>query len=921
MTEEQASTERAPHVGNDAGTLQVAELLCEYCLDPLAIDTSTPRFYWTMTSNRRGRVQTAYRILVAESEMLLEQDRGNLWDSGKVESSRSTHVSYEGEPLRSCTDYFWKVLVWDNEGSPSCGHAARFGTALQQSSDWKADWIGTGPSVEPRTDLDGLGAGPDQTEITRDKNLEELKPKVEVDSRSVLLRKEASLSAEPMRARAYVTGLGLYELRINGAKIGDDAMVPAKTDYRKRVLYNTYDVTEQLSAGPNAIGIQLGNGWFNPEKKHWGWHMQWYGSPRALLQIHIEYGDGTSEIITSDATWKASAGPIVNSCIYDGEVYDANLESPGWDQPGFDESGWRAANVVEAPGGELCPHTMPPVKVVETTVPVAVTELKPGVYVYDMGQNHSGWVRCTVKGPKGAKLVLRYAENIHDDGSIDPESNCKAEATDTYILKGDENGETYEPRFTYHGFRYVEITGLPEGGSIEEVQGRVVHTACESTGRFECGNDLVNKIHRCSRWTIRNTMQGLPIDCPQRDERLGWGGVAHVASHAAMYNFDMPLFYMKWLRDIEVEQSKETGDLPHISPRTAVRGRISESCAYVLLTWYFHLHYGDTAILERHYDGMRRYVEFLHRTSTDHIMPVTHRETGDWLSVEPGWERGDPESMSTGFAFYNTKIVADVARILGKDQDACKYAQLAEDIRNAFNARFLDRDTAQYGKGSQAENAFPLFLNMVPEDQVDAVLKNLISNITEKNNGHLTTGVYGTKYMMDALVELGQADLAYALVLKEGYPGWAHMLRDRTTITEKWEPTEMSSCQPPFGSVDAWLYRVLAGIALDPESPGFQHFVIRPRPMGEMPWVSAECKSIHGRIVSKWELKDGCLRMEVEIPVNTTATVHVPTSDPTSVTESGKPVGDAEGVSLLRTEDNAAVYRVGSGQYVFAALV
>ena len=923
MAEKESYNKRVLLTGKDAATLsnnlEIVQLRCEYCLDPLAIDTDKPRLYWEMASSQRGQKQRAYHILVANSDTLLEQDKGNLWDSGKIESSQSTHVVYDGRSLKSNMDYYWKVRVWDNEGNPSpYSNIARFSMGLLQPGDWKAKWIGKGPSKEPRVDLDGLGFGEDQAEITRDKNLEDLKPKVEVDSRSVLLRKEVSLSAEPKRARVYVTGLGFYELRINGSRVGDGAMVPAKTDYRKRVLYNTYDITGQLKLGSNAFGIFLGNGWFNPQKKHWGWHMQWYGSPRAIFQMHLEYEDGKSEIITSDAAWKASTGPIINSCIYDGEIYDANLESPGWDKPEFNDSGWTGVNVVEAPGGELCSHTMPPVKVIETITPIAVKKPKPDVHVYDMGQNFSGWVRFSVKGPKGTKIVLRYAENIHDDGNINTESNFKAETSDTYILKGDGSVETYEPRFTYHGFRYVEVTGLTGKSSIENLQGRVVHTACEPTGHFQCSNELINRIHHCTVWTTRSTMQGLPIDCPQRDERLGWGGDAHVASQEAMYNFDMPLFYMKWLMDIQVEQDKETGDLPHISPRPAVRGRISESCAYVMVVWYFYLQYGDTRILEQHYDGMRRYVDFLDRKSSEHIMPLTFKETGDWLSVEPGWERGDPESMSTAFCFYNTIIVSSVAKILAKDRDTRKYSQLAEDICDAFNAKYLDQQTGQYGSGSQAENAFPLFLGMVPEKQKEAVLKNLITNIMDKNNGHLTTGMFATKYMMDALIQYEKPEVAYMLLTQKDYPSWEYMIRNRTTISERWDPSIGSNNHPAFGSVDAWLYKILAGINIDLECPGFKHIIIQPRQLGDMTWASAEYKSIHGKIVSRWELKDDCLRMEIEIPVNTTATVYVPTSDPMNVTESGTPAKNAEGVTLLKTEDNAVVYQVGSGQFAFA---
>ena len=883
----------------------VTYLSCEYITNPIGLDIKQPRFCWILESSIRGQRQTAYQILVAASKEMLNKNSGDMWDSGRIESNQSTHLLYKGIPLKSNQTYYYKVRVWDRDGNPSkYSEIAQFSMALLNPSDWQAKWIGIGPEKEPKTEKGYFDSPSDQ---------EGLEDTVTVDSRSHLLRKEVVLDKPIRLARVYACGLGLYELRINGKKVGDKVLNPAKTHYRKQVLYDTYDVTELVQKGDNAIGMMLGNGWFNPAKKWWSWRMQWFGAKRAIMQMHIDYADGTNQIITTDETWKATTGPIVNSCIYDGEIYDANLEKPGWDKVNYDDSAWENVNIVEAPGGKLISQMMEPIKVNEIIEPVAVTNPKPDAYIYDMGQNFTGWVRLSIKGKKGTKVVLRYAENLGEDGSIDVMSNNLAQSTDYYIMKG-EGIEVYEPHFTYHGFRYVEVTGYPNLPHIENLQGCVVHSACRSIGNFECGNKVINHIRRCTLWSQRSNMTGYPTDCPQRDERLGWMGDAHVTAEEAMHNFHMPLFYRNWLSGIQANQDK-TGDIPYISPRPYMEpGTPAWSSAYPLIIWYYYLHYCDVQILGEHFDSIKRYVDFLSSKATDYILPKDRY--GDWVSVAEGWKRGEPESVATAYFYYNAIIVSKAAKVLGLLDDARHYAKLAEQIKDAYNDRFFVPVTKQYENGSQMSNAFPLFLNIVPENHKKVVLKNLVDDIVVKHQGRLTTGILGTKYMIELLTNEGQTDIAYLLATQTDYPGWYDMVKNRTTLSEHWDQGG-SNNHVMFGSIDAWFYRALVGINVDEAHPGFEHIIIKPFIQPELSWAKAWLETVRGKVSSGWEYRDGVCKLNITIPVNTTATVYVLAQNAESVTESGKPAETSPGVRFLRMEGNHAVYEIGSGSYKF----
>jgi alpha-L-rhamnosidase len=894
----------------DRKKIEIVSLKCEYVSNPIGIDVTQPRFSWILQSDQRGQKQTAYQILVASSSDLIKRNSGDLWDSEKVESNQSVHILYEGNKLSSAKTYYWKVRVWDrNEQVSQFSNLAQFITSILNAQEWQENWIGKSGGKDPIPD--GIYYSP-QPEIDSEGD------SIRYNARSVLLRKELELSKTVANALVFVSGLGYYELFINGQKVGDKILTPAKTDYRKIVLYDSYDVTPRLNTNKIAIGLMLGNGWFNPLKKWWSWRMQWFGAKRAMFQMHITFADGSTQIITSDDSWKIATGPILSSCIYDGEIYDANQEIRGWKKTDFNDSNWENAIIVNSPGGKLVSQIMPSMKVTQTIRPKKITQPKENIYVFDMGQNFSGWVKLYVKGKKGSKVQLRYAENVKDNGNIDVRSNNLAAATDVYILNG-EGFEKYEPRFTYHGFRYVEISGLPVEPDLYTVEGIVVHTAADPAGKFGTSNKRINKIQQAILWSQRANLMGFPTDCPQRDERLGWIGDAHVTAEEAIYNFDMAQFYMKWLNDIKSVQNSQNGDIPYIAPRpfTDGIGDPAWSSGYHLIVWYLYLYYGDKHILIEHFESMKKYVDYLSSQATDFILPMD--KYGDWASAnnDGWWKRGQPLSTSTGFFYYTTSILVKTAKILGMNEDEEKYSKLANKIKAAYQTRFFSVGEKQFDDGSQFSNSFPLFLNIVPEKEKETVLSNLIADIL-KHRGHLSTGILGTKYMMETLSRENRSDMAYLLANQTEYPSWDNMLGDRTTLSEHWNQGG-SNNHIMFGSVGSWFYKVLAGINVDENAPGFENIIIKPYIAPNMHRLKASVKTVRGIVSSEWELYENMFKLKIKIPVNSTGKVYVLAKHSAKVKENEKSAEAVNGVSFVSMEGKHAVYFVESGEYTFTS--
>ncbi len=785
------------------------------------------------------------------------------------------------------------------------------GTLLAQSAadknraepvDWQAEWIGRGPTREPR---------PAPGVLTNSSQLTNLSQHLEFDGGSVLLRKSFTITKPIRRASVRVTGLGYFEFYCNGQRMGDHVLAPAVSNYRKWILYETLDLAGVIRPGTNVIALMLGNGWFNPWPKWWDiYRMPWFGSKRALVQLDLDYADGSKQTIGSDRSWTTAPGPVVSSCVFDGETYDATIEQPGWNQAGFDDSNWPAARAVEAPGGVLLPRRMPPIRVIEHLKPVALTQPKPGIYVVDFGQNFSGWARVKARGPRGTRITLRHAEDLRPDGTIDPTSNEKALATDVYVMKG-QGLETYEPRFTFHGFRYLEVTGYPGAPKAEHFLGSVVHSACESLGEFECDNELINRIHRATRWSQRGNLMGYPMDCPQRDERLGWFGDAMVTMEEAMFNFDMAEFYRHWLAGVRFDQSETTGDISILSPRPYVADEPDPtwSSGYLVMVWKFYTHYGDRAFLTEHYDSMRRYVDFLGTQATNHILPKYW--IGDWGTTVKGWKEGEPISVVTAFYYYDTTILAKAAEVLGKPAEAERYKVLASRIKEAFNRTYYDAKDRKYEQGTQFSNAFPLFLGLVPEGDEPAVLQNILRDI-ERNNGHFTVGVLGAKYLLEALTQHGRADAAYRLVTQTGFPSWAHLLEGgRTTLSEFWD-LHGSHNHVMLGSVDGWFYRSLAGIEPDEKHPGFEHFFVRPFVPESLNWVRASTRTVRGKLAVEWRKRDGTLELKVTIPPGSRATIALPAAYTRDVT-SKPPVEPGRSGTTFDVEPGTYEFRAQSG--------
>jgi alpha-L-rhamnosidase len=733
-----------------------------------------------------------------------------------------------------------------------------------------------------------------------------------------MFRKVFRLGKQIKKGTVYVSGLGYYELYLNGKKAGDRVLEPAFTRYDRRVLYAGYDVTEQIKEGDNAVGVILGNGWYNMHTRAvWDFDKApWRDWPVMICQLEVEYVDGTREVIASDSSWKVATGPIVFESIRNGETYDARLEMTGWDTAGFDEMGWNSVEVIEGPKGVLSAQMMPPIKVMKTVKPVKVTEPTPGCFIFDMGQNMAGWAQLKLSGPAGTRVVMKYGERLNPDGTLDQKDISvyvkQGEfQTDTYIMKG-EGVEVWESRFTYHGFQYVQVTGFAGKLTDENLRGRVVHTSFDRAGSFACSNTLLNQMQQNILWSFVSNYHGYPTDCPHR-EKNGWTGDAHITAEQALYNFDMASSFTKWINDLKDEQ-RDSGELPGIVPTGGWgydwgNGPAWDS-AYLLIPWYLYQYRGDERILREHYDRFKRYVDYLTSKAENHIVSFG---LGDWMPVQ---ERTPEKVLTTGYYYCDTLLVAGIAKILGKTEDTQKYGELARAIKEAFNQAFFDSATGQYAGGTQTGLSCALYQGFVEPDQRVRVVQNLVENVA-RHEGHLDTGFPGTKYLIHVLTENNRSDLVYQMATQKTYPSWGYWIEQgATTMWESWDGTG-SLNHFAFGSIGAWFYQAIAGIRLDPEKVGFKHIIIQPLLLGDLSWAKAEHESMYGTISSSWKMDRDRFELEVTIPVNSTATVYVPAQSEKNVALEGKSVEEVKEVQFLRMENQRAVFRVESGKYMF----
>ena len=877
--------------------LAVANLRCEYLSNPIGIDVDHPRLSWVLVSTIRGQRQTAYQVLVASSQQQLDEGQGDLWDSGRVESDQSTHVRYGGAPLCSAHRCWWKVKAWNKDGCESAwSDAAVFEMGLLSPDEWRGKWIAAEVEVP-----DSVGPAPH-------------------------FRKEFAVDRAVKAARVSICGLGYHELSINGRKVGDHVLDPAFTRFDRRALYVTHDATAHLKQGANAVGVILGNGIYNQTARD-AWHFErspWRNTPRLLLQIVVEYQDGTVATWVSDETWRTAPGPIVFNETRNGEHYDARREMAGWETADFDESGWTPACVVDGPGGRLKAQMMEPIRVTETITPASVREVAGGVFLFDIGRNISGWAQLRVSGPAGTEVTMRYGEKLDDAGRLDQSEIAEHVydgefQTDRYTLKGGGQ-EVFEPHFTYHGFRYVEVTGFPGTPTVDSLHGRVVHTAFEQAGSFECANELLNRIQACTLSSFVGNYHGYPTDCPQR-EKNGWTGDALLAAETGLYNFQAQAAYTKWLDDIGDEQ-RESGELPGIIPTSGWgyewgNGPCWDS-AFVLIPWYLYLYKGDRAILEAHYEGIKRYVDYLITQEGG----TKHGWLGDW--VPPYGAASDStvplRLLTLSYFHVDAKTAASIATILGKDEDATQYKRLASRIRKAVNQRLYDKASGFYMNGTQTAQAAALYQGLAKRKQRMMVLGQLLADIN-RFKGRLNVGIHGAKFVMNALTDNDRVDVGYRLATQRAYPSWGYWMdQGATTLWEMWDGTS-SQNHIMFGDISAWCYKALAGIRVDPDQPGFKRVIFAPDPVKGLDWVRAEHESMYGAIKSAWQQEGGRFRLEVSVPPNATGLVRLPTPDAGSVTEGGGPVAEADGVIAIRVKKGKTLIEIESGTYVFECAI
>lgn len=759
------------------------------------------------------------------------------------------------------------------------------------------------------------------------------------------LRKTFAIRKPIRSARVYATAQGLYKLSFNGKPVSQDIFRPGWTDYNKRIQYQTYDVTNLLQTGQNAVGVVLGDGWFCGHVGLTGGNN--YGTqPRAFVQLHLTYQDGMTETVVSDASWKAASGPILRDDLLDGETYDARKEMPGWNTAEFDDRAWQTAEASRSVGAQfIAPDAQPQTPNAQRPTPLLVSQPDQSVekveelkarsvaekpsraYVFDMGQNMVGWARIKVKAEAGTVVRIRFAEMLSPDGTVYTTNLRGAKATDYYTCKGG-GVETWEPSFTFHGFRYVELTGLASKPSLDAVTGVVITSATPSAGTFACSSPLVNQLQHNIVWGQRGNYLEVPTDCPQRDERLGWMGDAQIFVRTAAYNSDIAAFMTKWTQDVVDAQSPE-GGFSDVTPRMGDKadGAPAWGDAGIIVPWTIYRCYGDTRLVAERYPAMQKWVEYIRSANPDFIWRKrANNNFGDWLNVQSDTPR---EILATAYFAYDARLMAEMARAIGKAEDAKQYEDLFVNIKAAFNREFVGAD-GRIKSDTQTAYVLALRFSLLPEAKRDVAARYLVDDIVNKRKGHLSTGFLGVGYLTPTLTQTGHLDVAYRLLNNDTYPSWGYSIRQgATTIWERWDGwTETKGFQDPgmnsfnhysLGSVGEWMYASVAGIDLDPNQPAYKHSILHPHPGGGLTYARATYDSIHGRIVSDWKLENGQFVYHVTVPANTTATVYVPTQSGEQVTEGGKPANKAEGVTFARMENGCAVYEVGSGAYTFTA--
>jgi alpha-L-rhamnosidase len=934
--------------GSGQAALVPADPRVEWRVNPTGVDTVEPRFSWRVESPGRAQSQSAYRIVAATSPERLAGDQPDLWDSGRVATNDTAGIVYKGRPLVSGQACWWRLKVWDQDSRESgWTEPATWSMGLLRSGDWRAQWI-------TFKDPPGFSAS----------------------GKALLLppahhfRREFRLLKPVRRAVVYASSLGIHELHLNGNRVGDAWFEPGWSDYSRRAYYRSHDITAALRPGTNALGAVLADGWYagyvgygllvgyGPNRSG----RSFYGkTPALLVQLEIEYEDGTRERVLSDGTWKVTdRGPHREADLIMGESYDARAEMPGWSEPGFDAKGWSPVTRAESNGkteamfsdtmgdrlvdlgfhrpAVLQSYAAPPIRVTEELPARRITEPKPGVYVFDLGQNIAGVIRLKVRGEAGTGVRIRYGEMLHPDGRLMTENLRRARATDFYTLRGDPAGETWSPRFTYHGFQFVELTGLTAKPSLEDVTGLVLHNDTPRVGSFECSDEVMTRFWKNALWTQRANFIEIPTDCPQRDERLGWMGDAQIYARTASFNADVAAFFTKWLDDV-TEAQRSFGAYPDYCPYPMSHGEPRKSFgtawtdAGIICPWTMWRVYGDTRVIERHWASMRRFMEWRMAISPQFQGVSLGNPWGDWLNAG---EETPVEYIDACYFAGSARMMSEMAAAIGHSDEAQDYDRLQAQVRDAFRRRYVDPQGA-LKVNTQTAHVLALAFGLMPETLVSRTADALAAGI-EKNGGRMATGFLGTKPLLGVLTEHGHHDLAVRLFQSREFPSWGYeVVNGATTVWERWDSytredgfgrhnAAMNSFSHySFGAVCEWAFRSLAGI--DAGEPGYRQFLIRPGPPspGSNPkvkpidWVKATYGSVRGPVVSSWKREDQRFLLDLTLPANTTAAVFVPARSADDVQEGGGAAARAPGVTLMRFEDGRAVFRVGSGSYRFVS--
>lgn len=898
---------------------EIALLKTDHQTTPLGFDQTISEFSWILQSPERQFIQTAYEIVVSNDQKMLDMGKEVSWKSGIVKSGKSFGIRYTGKPLQSFTRYFWKVRVWNKEGVPSeWSSSTWFETSMMKPSDWEAQWISDQRAL-PEKDEDFYKETPNP-----------------------LLRKEFKLKKEIRTARLYIAGLGYSIAYLNGHRVGDHMLDMPWTQFDKQVMYNTFEVTSLLHKGGNTMGVMLGNGWYNPLpiKLFQTWNLRnalTVGKPCVKAQLRITYVDGSLETILTNETWKAGEGPVLKNSVYLGELYDARLEQKGWNDVGFNESKWAKAKVEAGPKGQLIARYLPPVRVTRILQPVKITEPKPGVYLFDFGQNFAGVPRLKVKGPAGTIVILRSGEDIHADGSLNyltvisgqlkamwnlkggPGCPDDPMMINSYILKG-EGDEVFTPEFTFSSFRYVEVTGFPGTPDLNSMEGLRMNTDLQETGSFECSNELFNRIQDATIWTFLSNVFSVQSDCPAR-EKLGYGADIVVTAEAFCYNFDMSNFYRKVVQDF-VNDVRPNGGMSEIAPDIGINGESMGGdtgspgwqLAFPFGMKVLYDYYGDISTVEKNYPVLKRQVDFMHSVTPDHIV---QKDIGDHESID----KKSIALSATAFYYHHVIILAEFAELMNKKEDAMAYHQLANEIREAFVNTFLKTGTGVFDTGTQAAQLISLYYDLVPINKKEAAVDQLLLEIFNKHKGHLSTGIFATKFMFDFLRQENRNDVAYTVANQRSFPGWGNMLANgATTLYESWAypDTVNSQNHPMFGSISEWYYKSLLGI--NAKAAGFTKFEIKPQPAGDLTWAKGHYDAVVGGISSDWKIEGTRFNLKVTVPANTLAMLYVPSLPKKPVMEGGKPAIESQGLKFIEYRDGYAVFEAGSGLYSFESV-